>query len=65
MAEIPGVISKHRFVTMNCRKRPTEDWINDCLDAARSDLVDLDSCWPKDSNVKFHVVVTVERPVKK
>ena len=62
MSKIPGSISTHRIVSVNCRKRPHVEWIDDCLNSIRNDLTDVDMQWPKDSEVKFHVIVAVERP---
>ncbi len=60
--KIPGIKAFHRFVSKNCRKRPNMEWLEDIRSAIGKQLNDLDSSWPDDADVKFHVVVTVEIP---
>jgi hypothetical protein len=62
MAEtkIPGIAILKNTVSKNCRKRPQEEWINQVIDGMRKQLIDLDKTWEKDSDVKFHAVLTVE-----
>ena len=60
--KIPGIKALHKFVTRNCRKRPNMEWLEDIHSAIDTQLVSLDGSWDDDSEVKFHVVVTVEIP---
>ena len=62
MAQIPGDAAKHRIITRQCRHRPIDDVIQEVLVDITRELYALDSGWPKDSDVKFHVAIIVERP---
>ena len=60
--KIPGIKALHRFVTKNCRKRPYLAWLKDINGEIENQLLELDAAWDDDSEVKFHVVITVEYP---
>ena len=60
--KIPGIKSLHRFVTKECRKRPEMAWRLEVLEDVEKQLKELHKAWPSDSDVKFHVAVTVEYP---
>ncbi len=62
--KIPGIKALHKFVTKNCRKRPNMEWLEDIHTAIDNQLIHLNESWDDDSDVKFHVVVTVEFPEK-
>lgn len=62
MADIPGSVAKHRFISDNCvRLKGQAPAIEEALEDARAFLLDALSKW-RGKGAKFHVVVTVERP---
>ena len=62
MANIPGAAAVHKIISKDCRTRPQEDVLEDVLSEVKEKIIELDGKWSKDSDVKFHVVVLVERP---
>jgi hypothetical protein len=62
MSNIPGTVARHRIISRNCRRRHIGEIIAEVNESVTEELVALDESWPKDSDVRFHVVVTVERP---
>lgn len=60
--KIPGIKALHKFITKTCRKRPNFEWLEDIHKDIDRQLMDLHNSWPSDSDVKFHVAVTVEYP---
>ena len=59
---IPGIKGVHCIVRDGCRQRPFEDWMGDVLGRVREELTAMHQNWPKDKDVQFHVVVTLDNP---
>lgn len=60
--DVPGTIAKHRIITRECRKRHIGEILHEVSGDVLAEIVEIDRGWPKDSDVKIHVVVTIERP---
>jgi len=59
---VPGQTAVHRIITKSCRHRPRHLMLEDLKTSVADTITRCDDNWPKDSNVKFHVVITVESP---
>lgn len=62
MTNIPGTIAKHRIITRACRRRHIGEILAEVNEDVCNELIALDEGWPNDSDVKFHVMIVVERP---
>lgn len=59
---IPGSSELHKIITRECRARKSQAALYDVVQEVSEALSVLDEGWDKDSEVRFHVLVTVERP---
>lgn len=62
MMELPGAVTVHKIVGRDCRQRPEAEWVEECLLAVETALLRANEGWPKNTDMKIHVVVSVERP---
>lgn len=62
--DVPGSATVNRVISKDCRRRPADDFIQEVGVEVIRELYELHQNWPADSDVRFHVVVTVERPGK-
>lgn len=62
---IPGITARHAIITDNCiAGRGEEGAADEALARCKQSLMESIKGWRGHSGVKFHVVVTVERPAK-
>lgn len=59
---IPGITSIHKIVTRLCRKKSHEQLKKETIDELWANYLVCVKHWPESSEVKFHFVLTVERP---
>jgi len=59
---IPGTAELHKIITRECRARKAQAALHDVVQEVNESLSALDEGWDQDSDVKFHVLVTVDRP---
>jgi hypothetical protein len=63
VTKVEGICAKHAIITDVCRRnRGDEDAVEEALLRARNALSLAMKGWDVGRGVKFHVVVTVERP---
>lgn len=63
--KIPGIKGKHRWITDNrVAMKGINGAVDEAVEDARAFLLDCIPRWSGKHGVRFHVVVTVERPTE-
>lgn len=63
MIKIDGIKAKHVIIQPSCRTRGDEVALEDALNRIREGFKEVTE-YKANDNAKFHIVLTVERPIK-
>ena len=60
--EVPGISAKHAIITDTCRANRS-DWgaMAEAMEHIGKEYQELCKVWPIGTDVKFHVILTIER----
>ncbi len=59
----PGICAQHVIISQDCIKGGgARGAIEEALDRIRKEYMFLEGCWTNNPDVKYHVVLTIEKP---